>query len=248
MSLRCALLNCQGLVTKRTNKLKSTEFKRIFNSHDVVLLTECWTNQFSETSVDNFEAYVLNRNENKKNSKRNSGGIILYIRNKYVSKDNLIFTSQDDILWVKISSSTLSTENDLYICLCYVVPDSSSRQALLETNIFDRILESVVYIESKSQNDCNIIICGDFNGRCSNRPDFVLDDDSIHMNVLPDEYTPDRFMDRYSQDIGHVNNNGLLLLDLCKQTGVRIMNGRVGADRGVGKFTFVGSRGSSLVD
>ena len=68
------------------------------------------------------------------------------------------------------------------------------------------------------------------------------------MNVLPDEYTPDRFMDRYSQDIGHVNNNGLLLLDLCKQTGVRIMNGRVGADRGVGKFTFVGSRGSSLVD
>ena len=165
-----------------------------------------------------------------------------------MSKDNLIFTSQDDILWVKISSSTLSTENDLYICLCYVVPDSSSRQALLETNIFDRILESVVYIESKSQNDCNIIICGDFNGRCSNRPDFVLDDDSIHMNVLPDEYTPDRFMDRYSQDIGHVNNNGLLLLDLCKQTGVRIMNGRVGADRGVGKFTFVGSRGSSLVD
>ena len=129
MSLRCALLNCQGLVTKRTNKLKSTEFKRIFNSHDVVLLTECWTNQFSETIVDNFEAYVLNRSENKKNSKRNSGGIILYIRNKYVSKDNLIFTSQDDILWVKISSSTLSTENDLYICLCYVVPDSSSRQA-----------------------------------------------------------------------------------------------------------------------
>ena len=248
MSLRCALLNCQGLVTKRTNKLKSTEFKRIFNSHDVVLLTKCWANQFSETNVDNFEAYVLNRNENKKNSKRNSGGIILYIRNKYVSNDNLFFTSQDDILWVKISSSTLSTENDLYICLCYVVPDSSSRQALLETNIFDRILESVVYIESKSQNDCNIIKCGDFNGRCSNRPDFVLDDDSIHMNVLPDEYTPDRFMDRYSQDIGHVNNNGLLLLDLCKQTGVRIMNGRVGADRGVGKFTFVGSRGSSLVD
>ena len=94
------------------------------------------------------------RNEN---SKRNSGGIILYIRNKYVSNDNLMFTSHDDILWVKISSSTLSMENDLYICLCYVVPDSSSRQALLETNIFDRILESVVYIESKSQNDCNMI-------------------------------------------------------------------------------------------
>ena len=68
------------------------------------------------------------------------------------------------------------------------------------------------------------------------------------MNVLPDEYTPDQFMNRYSKDIGHVNNNGLLLLDLCQQTGVRILNGRVGDDRGVGKFTFVGNRGCSVVD
>ena len=68
------------------------------------------------------------------------------------------------------------------------------------------------------------------------------------MNGLPDEYTPDRFMDRYSQDIELVNNNGLLLLDLCKQTAVRILNGRAGDDRGMGKFTFVGSRGSSDYD
>ena len=45
-----------------------------------------------------------------------------------------------------------------------------------------------------------------------------------------------------------MNNNGLLLLDLCKQTGLRIMNGRVGDDYGVGRYTFVGSRGSSVVD
>ena len=68
------------------------------------------------------------------------------------------------------------------------------------------------------------------------------------MSVLPDDYVPDRYMSRYSQDKGHVNNNGLLLLDFCKQTGVRIMNGRVGSHRGVGKYTFVGSRGSSVVD
>ena len=32
-------------------------------------------------------------------------------------------------------------------------------------------------------------------------------------------------MSRYSEDIGHVNNNGLLLLDFCKQIGVRTLNG-----------------------
>ena len=36
--------------------------------------------------------------------------------------------------------------------------------------------------------------------------------------------------------------------DFFKQTGLRIMNGRVGNDGGVGRFTFVGSRGRSLVD
>ena len=95
-------------------------------AHHVILLTECWTNQFSEITVNNFESFVLHRQENKKNSKRNSGGIVLYIRNKYVSDDTLIFTSHDDILWVKISSSVLSLNNDLYICLCYVVPDETS--------------------------------------------------------------------------------------------------------------------------
>ena len=40
--------------------------------------------------------------EIKKSSKRSSGGIILYIRDRYVSKDILIYTSQDDIIWIKI--------------------------------------------------------------------------------------------------------------------------------------------------
>ena len=76
--LRCSLLNAQGLVTKRTNKLQSEEFQQIFNSSDVVLLVETWTNELSNIDVSNFQAFVLNRNENKKSSKRSSGGIIFY--------------------------------------------------------------------------------------------------------------------------------------------------------------------------
>ena len=66
-----------------------------------MLLVETWTN-FSDIDVSNFHAFVLNRNENKKSSKRSSGGIILYVRNKYVSKDTLVYTDKDDIIWVKI--------------------------------------------------------------------------------------------------------------------------------------------------
>ncbi|MCG8034648.1 MAG: endonuclease/exonuclease/phosphatase family protein, partial [Candidatus Thiodiazotropha taylori] len=246
--MQCALLNCQGLVTKRTNKLKSAEFQNIFESNDVVLLTETWTDQFSDLAVDNFEVFVLHRQEKKSGSKRNSGGIVLYLRNNLVSDDTLIYTSHDDILWVKISKSVLCLDNDLYICLCYVIPDESSRQALIETNIFDRLTESLIFIENKSEGNSNVLMCGDFNSRTSVNPDFVTDDDPAHMDVLPEEYTSDRFMQRFSEDAGHVNNNGLLLLELCKQTGLRIMNGRVGNDNGIGRYTFVGHRGSSLVD
>ena len=65
--------------------------------------------------------------------------------------DTLVYTSEDDILWVRIGKSVLSLNEDLYICLCYVKPGESSRQSLNETNIFDRLLESIVYIENKTR-------------------------------------------------------------------------------------------------
>lgn len=38
------------------------------------------------------------------------------------------------------------------------------------------------------------------------------------------------------------------LLDFCRFNGIRICNGRLGADYGVGKYTYVGSTGSSVID
>lgn len=40
MLLRFSLLNVQGLVSKRSNKLKSHEMLEIFDSSDLVLVTE----------------------------------------------------------------------------------------------------------------------------------------------------------------------------------------------------------------
>ena len=54
-------------------------------------------------------------------------------------------------------------------------------------------------------------------------------------------------MERASEDKGY-NRYGSQLLDFCKETGLRIVNGRIGNDKGVGKCTYVGSTGKSLVD
>ena len=81
---------------------------------------------------------------------------------------------------------TLCSNSDLYICLCYVIPNESSRQALTETNIFDRLLDSVVFVENKAESNFHLLVCGDFNSRPSDNPDFVSNDESTHyMNTRP---------------------------------------------------------------
>ena len=72
MFLRCSLINCHCLVTRRTNKLHYDEYKNILSSNDIILLTESWTDNFSDIIVSNFETFALHRQENKRNCKRKS--------------------------------------------------------------------------------------------------------------------------------------------------------------------------------
>ncbi len=86
---------------------------------------------------------------------------------------------------------------------------------------------------------------GDLNSRCGSLPDYVSMDQAEHVCTLPDDYVCDNELPRTSQDNG-INSNGRSLIELCKASGLRIANGRVCGD--TGRCTYVGSRGSSLVD
>ena len=96
-----SLLNIQGLSTERVNKLKSKELHNIFKNSDIILLTETWTNEFSDLNFTGFQSYVLHRKLKKRNAKRESGGIAIFIREQYALSDTLVFQDEDDILWVR---------------------------------------------------------------------------------------------------------------------------------------------------
>ena len=53
---------------------------------------------------------------------------------------------------------------------------------------------------------------------------------------------------RVSQDTCRVNSYGTQLLELCKCSNLCILNGRIGSDRGIGKFTRTDTTGNSVVD
>lgn len=76
------------------------------------------------------------------------------------------FTSQGDYFFLS------------KIGFCYVVADESSRQSMAETSIFERLLDSVGFIENKTQGKCNLLVCGD---RTSISPNYVVDDSTAHV-------------------------------------------------------------------
>lgn len=207
------------MITKRLNKLKSSELQALFNKSDIVLLTETWSEEFIDYKVDGFDYFALHRVKNT-NSKRSSGGIMIYIRNNLVTDDIICMQDSDDLLWIRINKNQLGISDDLFIGLCYIVPESSARYNLYETNPFDRILDSIVKIKSVS-NSSQLILCGDFNSRTSDIPDFVTNDVDSDYLPLPDDYDIDISLPRFTQD-KCVNNNGNLLIDMCIQSGLRI--------------------------
>lgn len=234
-------------MTKYTNKLHSQELQEIFKRSDFVLLTETWADSFSDLSVPEFVLFQLNRTEKKINTKRNSGGIAFYIRESYKKFCTLLQKDSDDIIWLKIDGQLLNLTYDLYLCLCYIVPSSSSREGLVEVEVLDRITNFIFKIVNDTNDNYNILICGDFNSRVGNEHDYVIFDNDTNIDILPIGYEIDELCPRSSQD-NTINANGRKLLDFCKLNRLRIANGRVGADKGVGKYTYVGATGKSVID
>ena len=63
-------------------------------------------------------------------------------------------------------------------------------------------------INTLTNNQCHFVALGDMNSRIGQLQDFVQNDDiNIYVDVLPDDYQPDRPMSRVSQDTV-TNQNG----------------------------------------
>ncbi|VDI41416.1 Hypothetical predicted protein [Mytilus galloprovincialis] len=92
----------------------------------------------------------------------------------------------------------------------------------------------------------NVLLCGDFNARIANSPDYILNDDQSYLPLF-DNYPIDKqTLKRQSSDTT-IDSRGKSLLDLCILNQLRILNGRVLGDV-FGKYTCYTPTGSSVVD
>ena len=96
---------------------------------------------------------------------------------------------------------------------------------------------------------CFVLLLGDFNGYTRNLKDYfgIDQDDVIHPYLTEDMLNDEQYLlkDRVTEEKHRPNNYGYRLIDLCKSQSLRIFNGRLGQDDGVGRLT---SNDSSVVD
>jgi len=85
------------------------------------------------------------------------------------------------------------------------------------------------------------MLLGDLNSRVGEMSDCILHDnhDVYNEHILPDDYQSDVPIPRATQDRA-TNANGYLLIDLLKQTCLKLANGRVCSDTHVGSYTLLG--------
>jgi exonuclease III len=205
-----------------------------------MFLSECWIENDFALQVDGYTSYIYPR---MKTSTKNGGGCIVLVKDTFVSYVTVIELVSDSIVWCKIDKSCVECDEDIYCAFIYIPPSSSNYYVTYDCDLFHELEAKIAKYILLGK----VFIIGDFNSRTKQYPDFIPNDylhDSVsHMFT----YIMDEEMhERVNPDTGR-NDFGPRLLNLCKSTGIRIVNGRH-KDGLANDYTYHGPRGLSVID
>ena len=126
-----------------------------------------------------------------------------------------------------------------------------------DKDLFNSLSEDILLI--KEQYDVPICIVGDLNSRTGTLDDFITIDDhvarSIDLDIIDSDMFSSKFnldnkgfeTNRFSKD-NVISANGKQLIEMCRATDIKIVNGRFGNDYKTGNFTCHKQNGSSVID
>ena len=106
--------NIKGLTEDLMNE---TEFKTTFKL-DIIVFAENWTTAESKLAVKGYVVEQSVRSSQDQNSRRSSGGIVVYVKSEISQGIKLIQSKHDDILWLKLFKTFFNLDNDLFYCSC----------------------------------------------------------------------------------------------------------------------------------
>ena len=162
--------------------------------------------------------------------KRGHGGICLFVRDTTCPGIEVTSKNEVGFLWVKLCKSFFGFQDDVFVCFCYIPPKDSVYYKNVDINLFDVLERDIRHCSDSGK----IIVVGDINVRTGLSNDHFEGCDNIEKYIhclegsglnLDSDISVGR---RYSLD-KKLDSPGVKLLQICKDAGLRIMNGRLGA-------------------
>ena len=161
----------------------------------------------------------------------------------------------DVIVWIKLKCKLFGTIRDIYIAVVYIVPEGSTHS---RQDSFALLHDYIACIPPGSE----ILLCGDYNAHTNVENDYMIENlagtngdldeylchDNTGRHELINKLSGCRTLERSSRDPMRVDTHGRCLLELCKATGLLILNGPIGHDKGIGACTRINETRATLVD
>ena len=241
LNLDIAYWNIRGLYrregSRKILKLSEDELIDCVSGNDIICLTEIHIGDNIDKEslkIKNYDEFV-NVRKRGKNAKRDSGGLLLYIKSCLKPGITVIPYTSSEFIWIKLKKDFFQLSEDIFICFVYDNPKNSTYSTKQDT------LQEVKEGVAKYRNQGKTLIIGDLNGHTNIKPDYNPMDDFNKYIPLPENYTIDLPLSRNNQDSRPPDTRGKDILELCKSSGLRIVNGRKIGDL-LGRGTFLDTR------
>ena len=118
-------LGCLNIAGNANVKCRNDDIIRMISRYDIFTILESWLDPDDACPLINGFANFRSERKKKCKSKPTSGGLIIYCHQELLKGVTKIKSSYLDMIWLKLDHSYFGLPQDLYICVAYLVPDSS---------------------------------------------------------------------------------------------------------------------------
>ena len=235
---------CSINVCGLNSKLKYTILQDYMKQFDAICLTETNCDLISDNDINGFKSFIMPK-KNKKHKHGGIHGICVFIRQNIAHNCTIIdkFVSES-VLWIHLNKNISGFE---FILGAVYLPHEASDYH--HEDIYEFLADDIITI--KATLDVPIILLGNFNSRVGLKTDFEYESELEGLYIEQDPllffFDKHDLLERINKD-GYTNNNGNKLIELCKMSDLKIANGRMGKDRGIGNYTCHTTNGKSTID
>ena len=225
------------------NKLHDPDFIATVNKFKILglLETQHIAEDINRLQIPDFKCFQVCRK--KKRFGRKHGGIAVFVHKSISKGISKVPTGGSEAVILKLDKTFFRLNNTTYLIFAYCSPANSSFTLRTDLEPFSELEQKLSNLEPESEK----IILGDLNARTGTKLDFLENEDNTFFE-LPGDYVTDTVAtyQRGNMDRG-TNTYGDLLISLCRNAPLRILNGRKLGDT-QGSFTCHKWNGQSTVD